>query len=181
MEHSDKTKYKLAESIKTIMKTTSLDKITVKEIVDECNITRQTFYRNFKDKYDLVNWYFEQLVKESFLEMGVSKTLNEALERKFTFIKKEKIFFSQAFRSRDFNNLIDYDYRYILNFYTDMIVKKSGRPLEKDIEFLLEFYCHGSIQMTVDWLYEGMKLSEKEISDLLCEALPDKLKKILFD
>ncbi|MFQ7174900.1 MAG: hypothetical protein ACLRQF_24360 [Thomasclavelia ramosa] len=25
-------------------------------------MTRQTFYRYFKDKYDLVNWYFEKLV-----------------------------------------------------------------------------------------------------------------------
>ena len=33
-----------------------VEKITVKEICDTCGVTRQTFYRNFQDKYDLINW-----------------------------------------------------------------------------------------------------------------------------
>ena len=33
----------------------------VKEIVAESGTTRQTFYRNFQDKYDLINWYFDRI------------------------------------------------------------------------------------------------------------------------
>ena len=51
----EKTKYKLANSIKECMKTAPVDKITVKNIVEGCGVTRQTFYRNFLDKYDLIN------------------------------------------------------------------------------------------------------------------------------
>ncbi|MGN1143201.1 MAG: TetR family transcriptional regulator, partial [Anaerovoracaceae bacterium] len=40
------------------MKTTSVDDITIRQIVENCGLTRQTFYRNFLDKYDLINWYF---------------------------------------------------------------------------------------------------------------------------
>ena len=57
MEASEKSKYKFADALKRLMAHTPLDKITVKEIVEECGLTRQTFYRNFLDKYDLVNWY----------------------------------------------------------------------------------------------------------------------------
>ena len=28
-------------------------------IIDECGVSRSTFYRHFKDKYDLVNWIFD--------------------------------------------------------------------------------------------------------------------------
>ena len=59
LPRQDRTKYKLADSIKECMKTTPVDKITVKDIVERCGLTRQTFYRNFKDKYDLINWYFD--------------------------------------------------------------------------------------------------------------------------
>ena len=59
----EKTKYKLAESVKECMKTAPVDKITVKNIVEGCGVTRQTFYRNFLDKYDLINWYFDKLVE----------------------------------------------------------------------------------------------------------------------
>ena len=55
----EKTKYRLARSMKECMKTMSVDNITVKQITENCGVTRQTFYRNFMDKFDLINWYFE--------------------------------------------------------------------------------------------------------------------------
>lgn len=85
MERQERTKYRMAESIKGLMARMPLDKITVKDIVADCGLTRQTFYRNFKDKYDLVNWYFEKLVQQSFEEMGVSLTLREGLTKKSEF------------------------------------------------------------------------------------------------
>ena len=74
MESALKTKYKLANALKELVGREPLDKITVKQIVEGCGVSRQTFYRCFLDKYDLVNWYFERLVEQSFKEMGVSLT-----------------------------------------------------------------------------------------------------------
>lgn len=85
-------KYKLAASIKECMKTTPVDRITVKDIVEGCGLTRQTFYRNFKDKYDLINWYFDKLVLQSFEQIGVGHTVGESLTQKFEFIRSEKAF-----------------------------------------------------------------------------------------
>lgn len=59
MDKHDKTRYVFAQAIKDLIKMTSLDKITVTDIVMRSGMTRQMFYRHFKDKYDLVNWYFE--------------------------------------------------------------------------------------------------------------------------
>ena len=49
-------KYKLANAMKECMFSSPVEKITVKEICDTCGVTRQTFYRNFQDNYDLINW-----------------------------------------------------------------------------------------------------------------------------
>ena len=70
MEAQERTRDKLARAIKEEMEHTSLDKITVTQIVERAGVTRQTFYRNFKDKYDLVNWHFEQLAQRSALSAG---------------------------------------------------------------------------------------------------------------
>ncbi|WP_392392087.1 TetR/AcrR family transcriptional regulator C-terminal domain-containing protein [Youxingia wuxianensis] len=181
MQAGEKIKYRLAESIKGLMETTPLDKITVKEIVSQAHTTRQTFYRNFKDKYDLVNWYFDKLAQKSFKQMGVSYTLREGLIKKFNFIKAERGFFSEAFRSDDYNSLFAYDYECILEFYTEIIKKKTGGPLEEEIAFLLRMYCRGSIYMTVEWATGGMKLAPEEIAGLLVEALPPRLGELLSD
>ena len=63
MAKSESTKYRLAEAMNTCMKTTSVDDITIRQIVEVCGVTRQTFYRNFLDKYDLINWYFDNLLQ----------------------------------------------------------------------------------------------------------------------
>ena len=86
------TKLEFALAIKDLMKTKSLDKISVSSICKKCNLTRQTFYRNFQDKYALVNWYFQELCNKSFLLMGVELNLKEALYEKFKFIEMKRFF-----------------------------------------------------------------------------------------
>ena len=169
------TKYKLAASIKECMKTTPVDRITVKDIVEGCGLTRQTFYRNFKDKYDLINWYFDKLVLESFARIGVEKTVCQSLEEKFEFIKKEKVFFTEAFRSDDYNSLKEHDFELIMGFYRSLITRKTHKPLEEEIQFLLEMYCRGSVYMTVKWVLGGMKQTPGEMAASLVEAMPPRL------
>lgn len=180
MNEHDQTKYLFAESIKELMHTQSLDKITVTDIVKKSGKTRQTFYRYFQDKYDLVNWYFEKLADKSFRQIGNSSTLKEGLVKKFTFLLNDKVFFMQAFQSKDYNNVENYDYQCILEFYSSIIQKKIG-TIDDDIMFLLEMYCHGSITMTVQWAINGMQQSPEVIADLLIDALPPRLEELLSD
>ena len=175
MDKHDKTRYVFAQAIKDLIKMTSLDKITVTDIVMRSGMTRQTFYRHFKDKYDLVNWYFEKLVLKSFEEMRQGGSLQEALNLKFAFIEQEHAFFKEAFKSNDYNNLIHYDFCCIYDFYKKFIYKKTGKDLSKDIDFLLNMYCRGSVDMTVDWVLNDMPIKKEEIVQYLMDAIPDKL------
>ena len=182
MSTQKSTREKLTQAIKEEMEQTSLDRITVARIVERAGVTRQTFYRNFKDKYDLVNWHFEELAQKSFKQMGVSLTLREALIKKFQFIQGEGTFFSQAFRSKDYNSVVSYDYQCILGFYTGVLLKKLGaEKLPGDVAFLLEMYCGASIDKTVEWATTGMERPIPELVDLLIEAMPEKLRALLSD
>ena len=51
-KRQENVKYRLADAMKECMRKAPVEKITVKEITEECGVTRQTFYRNFQDKYD---------------------------------------------------------------------------------------------------------------------------------
>jgi len=170
-------KYKLAEAVKRCMKTVAVENITVKQIVEECGVSRQTFYRNFIDKYDLINWYFDRLLEESFNQLGSGKTLREGLIKKFRYINEERIFFSAAFKVDEQNNLKDHDFYMIYEFYCGLIREKTGELPDKKTRKLLEMYCQASIYMTVQWVLKGMKESEEELADLMIDAMPPHLEK----
>ncbi|MCI9136794.1 MAG: TetR family transcriptional regulator [Lachnospiraceae bacterium] len=181
MSSSEKIKRKFVKALVSLMECEPLDRITVTEIVEACEVTRPTFYRYFKDKYDLVNWYFDILAQKSFRQMGISLSLREGLITKFQLMMEEKVFFSSAFSSSAQNCLIDYDYECIYQFYKDVIHKKGDACLTPEIDFLLRMYCHGSIHMTAEWTKNKMILTPEEMTDRLIDALPPKLCELLKD
>ncbi len=176
---AERTKYDMAKAIKELMKTATVEEITVKDICEKSNVSRQTFYRNFLDKYDLINWYFDKLLNESFSQMGSGKTVEEGLIRKFDYIREERVFFTAAFGTDTQNNLKDHDFEMIFAFYKDLIRKKSGRDVPTDIESLLEMYCQASIYMTVKWVLGGMQMTSQELAQLMIDAMPEKLSALM--
>ena len=174
----ERMKYRLSEAMKEWMKYAPVEKITVKEIVEVCGTTRQTFYRNFQDKYDLINWYFDKILLKSFEYMGKSETIYEGLVNKFYYIQQENLFFRTAFKNDDQNCLRDHDFHLILQFYTDQIEQKTGEKISEHLRFLLEMYCQGSIYMTVQRVLGKLKGTPEEIARSLVDAMPLKLMEV---
>ena len=54
----------LAASFQELAEVKSIDKITIRDIVDNCGYSSATFYRNFRDKYDLIAWEHTRAVAE---------------------------------------------------------------------------------------------------------------------
>lgn len=176
---TEENKELFAQAVKKLMKKKSLSTITVSELVDEAQLSRQTFYRYFNDKYDLVNWYFKKLCDSSFFLMGKELTLEEALISKFTFIENEKLFFSAAFKSQDYNSLLKYDYNMIYNFYLDWLNEKTKGSVTSEMKVVLKLYCSGSIALTQQWATGELDITKEEIVKDLILSIPPLLKPYL--
>lgn len=171
----DNTKIKIAKAAKELMRKRPLEKISVTEIVDSSGVSRQTFYRKFQDKYDLVNWYFDVLAMQSFVKMNEEGSLRSALISKFDYIRSESGFFKEAFKITGDNSVVKHDYEFILEFYMSKRDAVHVEKISSELAFLMEFYCHASISMTVEWALKGMQRSSQEMADLLISAIPEKL------
>ena len=49
----------LADALIRLSAAKPISRITVQDIVNECNTSRRTFYNHFHDKYELINWIYE--------------------------------------------------------------------------------------------------------------------------
>ena len=52
------TKETFAKALKELLQERPLTKISVKDITEQCELSRNAFYYHFKDKYELINWIF---------------------------------------------------------------------------------------------------------------------------
>lgn len=73
-----KTEAQLVKGLTKLMKTKSIKDITVRELADEVDINRSTFYLHYKDIYDMVE-KIENNLTESFLS-----TLDELSKNRIT-------------------------------------------------------------------------------------------------
>lgn len=177
-EKGSDVKYRLASAMGVCMKTAPVESITVREITDCCGVSRQTFYRNFLDKYDLINWYFDKLLAKSFDQMGKGRTITESLILKFDYIREERHFFTAAFRNDDQNNLREHDFDMIFAFYRNLIKEKTGAFPTREMDEILEMYCWAQIYRTVKWVLGGMKMSSKELAQMMVNAMPQPIEKL---
>lgn len=60
-----KTQYKIVQAMFTLLEEESFNKITVNNIIEKVDINRSTFYRNFVDKYEVIEIMEDTFIKSS--------------------------------------------------------------------------------------------------------------------
>ena len=70
----------IADTFISLSLNKNIDKITVKDLVEACNISRQTFYYHFQDILQVIEWNVEQNVQKALTRSLQAETLEKALE-----------------------------------------------------------------------------------------------------
>lgn len=98
-EAAYKTKCKLAEILKKLMLQKPYSKITICEIIRECNVNRKTFYYHFEDIYALLKWIFEQEAIEIFKKYDFWNNYKEAIAFVFDYVETNSYIINCAYDS----------------------------------------------------------------------------------
>ncbi len=163
MSESQITKKALALSIKKLMETIPLAKLTIHEIVNNCGINRQTFYYHFKDKFDLVNWIYYSEAIESITDCKNYAHWTDGMYKTLVYFMNNKSFYINALNTpgqNAFNGyLFEKTYDLIMGVVNDISsnIKVSG----SDKNFIADFYTHAFVGITVQWIKGSMKESPK--------------------
>lgn len=84
-------KMTIAATFLEMVKRKGIDKITVKEIIDECRISRQTFYYHFQDIMEVIEWTVEQSIRQMLERSLEAKNLREALDILITCTRENRV------------------------------------------------------------------------------------------
>ena len=86
----------VADALLELIRRKDADKITVKDLVEVCGISRQTFYYHFKDIYDLVEWCCEEDASRALAGKKTYETWQQGLLQIFEAVQDNKPFYPQC-------------------------------------------------------------------------------------
>ncbi len=146
-------KERIAREFAELARTKSIDKITVKDIVEACHITRQTFYYHFQDLIDVIDWSLRQ-------------AMEELLEKSIRIDSREQVielFLSEAVKARGLlrkllaSQLREQTERLIVesvrSYFREMVER---RELLQDVslsdaQVALDFYTFATVGMMLEY------------------------------
>lgn len=168
---SNLTQNAIKTSFLKLLNERPLSKITVKDIVSDCGINRNSFYYHYEDIPSLI----EEIVKSESDRIirlyPVISTFEECVTVAAEFAQQNKKSVYHIYNSvnRDiFENHLWDMCRYVVTNYINTAFG-GYRISEKDKEIIIRFYKCEIFGQTLGWLESGMKDNLSEINHRLCE------------
>ena len=157
------TKELLAESLKELSAAKPIDKITIREIVQNCGFTSKTFYNHFQDKYDLIAWIYSTAAENIMKKIdGENYTWKDSL-------------------TDGQDSFTNYIARYNVKILSDYIKRSHNlKKISADVEICIKIYCYGTVCIFCEILTAPLTVPTEEFVNILEKSLPEPLKKFLY-
>lgn len=182
MKHEEislNTKKALAESLKKAMTKKPFQKITVSELIKDCNVNRKTFYYHFEDIYALLKWMFEKEAIEVVKHFNLLVDQEEAIIFIMDYVEQNSYIINCAYDSigRDgLKRFLYADFLEIIVSIIDGVEQKTGKMLETGYkEFLSLFYTEAASGILIDWIKNREKRNRKTVIKHISTTLKDSL------
>ncbi len=173
----------LADAFTEVAERKDVDKITVRDITENCGYSTATFYRHFKDKYDLIVWAHTQSVAKIMDQIGKNgytwrQTLLEGAK---CFEAHRDIFTNLLLHTTGHDAFIQHmtDINYhALKVY---LLKTTGKEaLDEITDMYVRMYCMGTVCLTGEWILGKYSVSPEKLAEIYENSLPAPLKSLLL-
>jgi len=151
-------------------------KISVEMIMKEAGISRSTFYRYFKDKYEVMNANYKNVL-DYYIVPERSKNYRDLCFHLFEYGKDNLKIFKRALDSTGFNSFSNFIYEY--SYETALAITKANRngsgftPVE---ELQVDVFCNGICAVYKNMVCQRYTISPSDAADALYEMMPESLK-----
>lgn len=171
------TKFALAKSLKKLMLHRPLDKITVKDLVKDCGVNRQTFYYHFRDIYDLLGWILQTEANDAILDCQNYDTWQKGLLKILQYVKENSTFCVNAFRSLGREQLESFLNNAISALISSMMdeLSEGYHIRDGDKNFIVRFFTFAITGMLTDWMRSGMQIGPEALVQELSTLMEGQL------
>ena len=177
------TKERIKYAVLDLLKERTLDQITIKNIIEEAEVNRNTFYYYFDDIYALIDSMFEE--GEEYL-LGSSEDSKTYYEAYCNYYKKMLAYKEQMlniYHSKARECLLENERKLAMKFIRRFVLQKIGsrNVSEEEVEFITYFYSATFYMNMLYWLDYGMRGSAVELITRTAESFEASIDDMIFD
>jgi AcrR family transcriptional regulator len=173
------TKLDITNALSNLMKKQDIDKISVSAICNEVGISRATFYRYFKDKFAIVEWYLRYLNHNGVDRIGRNLSWYEGYFISTGIIADHLDFFANAARSDDRNSLDRIAPRQRRDTIIKTITDYHHTELTDHLRFQVNSVVLTETHLFPSWNYGKYDCTLEEICTWMVECIPQQLFELL--
>lgn len=172
----------LADSFRELAESKSIDKITVPDIVSNCGYSTATFYRQFKDKYDLIAWdYTRDLERILSRADGNKATWKQVLSDASDYYDERKEYIRNLIlHTSGYDSFIRYMAEINNEHLRKLILAAAGTgQLSEKTEMSIRTYCLGTVALTCEWILGKYPVSKAVLQEVYEASMPKMLQEYL--
>lgn len=147
MNNSFRTKDIIANALLELSNRKPLSEISISDITDFCDLSRNTFYYHFKDKQELIFWIYSNF-HDSSINLTFKDRKHANTIELLKYMQKYSSFFRQAFTETgqncfksEFHKSMCKDYAFVLEKNYETADIDSGIK-----DFIATYYAHCSVE-----------------------------------
>lgn len=158
----------------------SFERITVQEICDCAHVSKTTFYRHFKDKYDVMNANFSRFL-DGFIEAGECRNYRDLIYLLLVTANARFEPLWRAFEAVGYNSLNHFIYEYISEFSENITkLNRNGQGFTEEERLCCDVFDHGVADVAEQWILGYYRTDPEVAADALFQMLPESLRYMWF-
>ena len=158
----------LSATIQELMQHRALDEITVKDLLEECGISRPAFYKYFRDKHELLEYVFRKELAEPYF-WDITKDLKQREILFLYHLRKNRTFYLNALKSTGQNSFyhlwLDQAVHSVLHYFRSL--PEYGNLSDDDLSFYARYLSLAYVNMNIEWLISSHPLIPEEMAEKL--------------
>ena len=173
-----RTEMDILLALNRLIARTEMKNITTEKIIEEARISRATFYRYFKDKYDVLNRNYKELLDECLCQCSGYR---ELFFQMYRYAQEEWSDFHRAFSTSGVNSFENYITSYSRSVVEQITCEnRNGQGLTAEEQLQLDVFCCGISTMYKKWTLGQYTLSADAAADCLYAIMPESLRQYWF-
>ena len=143
-----------------LLENNALEDISVSEITTEAQVSRNSFYRNYTDKNEILKEHISNLLSQWDYDYNHTRKTNHNSELYGSF-------FGHMNNNSDFYLLLRE--RNLFHLFQEVYLEKYGPKQDQDniTAYIISFIQNGMLGWVDEWLKRGMSESAESMAELL--------------